>query len=139
MCRQVAMIDAMEPAAPNPESPPPTAPERSLIIVTHAVYALQAVGILLLPAVLITWIVGVVINYLKREEAAGTFVASHFRWQMRTFWFGLLWGFLGAVTFIIVIGWFILIAAGIWIIYRVVKGWLYLVDGKPLYTEPTRG
>ena len=100
-------------------------------MVTHAVYALQAVG-LLIP---FTFIVGVVINYIKREDMAGTFLASHARWQIRTFWFGLLWGFLGALTFIIVIGWFILIAAGIWLIYRIAKGWLYLVDAKPLYAQ----
>lgn len=133
------MIAPMESTTPSTPLPPPAAPERSLIIVTHAVYALQAIGILLLPAVLLTWIVGVVINYVKRGDTAGSFLASHFRWQIRTFWFGLLWGFLGGLTFIIVIGWFILIAAAIWIIYRVAKGWLYLVDGKPLYTEPTRG
>lgn len=123
---------------PNPNLPPPAAsptPERSLVVVTHAVYALQAVG-LLVP---ITFIVGVVINYIKRDDAAGSFLASHFRWQIRTFWFGLLWGFLGALTFIIVIGWFILIAAGIWLIYRIAKGWLYLVDGKPLYVVPASG
>ena len=130
------MMDSMPP--PSPESTPPSAdtPERSLVIITHAVYGLQAIGILLLPTVLLAWIVGAVINYIKRDDVAHTFLASHFRWQIRTFWFGLLWGFLGGLTFIIVIGWFILIAAGIWIIYRVVKGWLYLVDGKPLYTAP---
>lgn len=132
------MIDPVEPTPPNTTLPPPAAPDRSLVIVTHAVYALQAVGILLLPAVLITWIVGVVINYIKRDDAAGSFLASHFRWQIRTFWFGLLWLFLGGLTFIIVIGWFILIAAAIWIIYRVAKGWLYLVDGKALYVDVAR-
>ena len=129
------MIDPVEPTTPNAAIPPPAAPERSLVIVTHAVYALQAIGILLLPAVLLTWIVGVVINYIKRDDTAGSFLASHFRWQIRTFWFGLLWGILGGLTFIIVIGWFILVATAVWIIYRVAKGWLYLVDGKPLYTE----
>ena len=127
------MILPMEPASPPPAASPPA---RSLIVVTHAVYALQAIGLLLLPAVLLTWIVAVVVNYVKRDDVADTFLASHFRWQIRTFWFGLLWGVLGGLTFIIVIGWFILIAAGIWLVYRIAKGWLALVDGKPLYNAP---
>jgi uncharacterized membrane protein len=102
--------------------------EQSLKTLTSVVYALQALGFLNG----ITWIVGVIINYVKKEEAAGTWLESHFRWQIRTFWFGLLWGVIGALLFIVVIGWFILIADAIWIIYRIVKGWLYLNDNKPV-------
>lgn len=128
------MISRMQPAD---QLPPTPTPARSLIVVTHAVYALQAIGIVLLPAVLLTWIVALVINYVKRDDVAGTFLASHFRWQIRTFWFGLLWGVLGALTVIIVIGWLVLIAAAVWLIYRVAKGWMYLVDGKTLNDRPT--
>jgi uncharacterized membrane protein len=102
--------------------------ERSLKTLAMVVYALQAAGFL----VAITWIVAVVINYVKKEEAAGSWLASHFRWQIRTFWFGLLWGALGALLLIVVVGYFVWVAAGIWVIYRVVKGWLYLNEGKPL-------
>ena len=65
---------------------------------------------------------------------AWTFLESHFRWQIRTFWFGLLWAVPGGILLIIHVGWLILIADAIWIIYRIVKGWLRLNDNNPMYT-----
>ena len=102
---------------------------KTLKTLTLVVYALQALAFLNG----ITAIVGVVINYIKREEVAGTWLESHFRWQIRTFWFGLLWAVVGAILFIVVIGWFVLMADAIWIIYRIVKGWLNFNEGKPMY------
>ena len=102
--------------------------EKNLRTLTTVVYALQAVGIF----IQITWIVAVMINYVKRDEAKGTWLESHFSWQIRTFWWGLLWGAIGVITFLIIIGWLILIADAIWLIYRIVKGWLYLNDSKPI-------
>jgi uncharacterized membrane protein len=102
--------------------------EKNLRTLTTVVYALQAVGFV----VQITWIVAIVINYVKRDEAKGTWLESHFRWQIRTFWWGLLWAAIGVITFLIVIGWLILVADAIWLIYRIVKGWLYLNENKPL-------
>ena len=102
--------------------------EKNLRTLTTVVYALQAVGFV----VQITWIVAIVINYVKRDEAKGSWLESHFRWQIRTFWWGLLWAAIGVITFVIVIGWLILIADAIWLIYRIVKGWLYLNDNKPI-------
>jgi uncharacterized membrane protein len=96
---------------------------------TTLVYALQAAGFLLPP---IVWIVAVIINYVKREDVAGTWLESHFRWQIRTFWFGLLWAVPGVILFVLIVGWFILAADAIWIIYRIVKGWLYLSDNRPM-------
>jgi len=96
---------------------------------TMLVYALQAAGFLLPPVV---WIVAVIINYVRREEVAGTWLESHFRWQIRTFWFGLLWAVLGAILFVLIVGWFILAADAIWIIYRIVKGWLNLSENRPM-------
>ena len=104
------------------------ADEKSLKTLATVVYALLALGFLNG----ITWIVAVVIDYVKRDEAKGTWLESHFSWQIRTFWWGLLWGALGVITFVILIGWLILIADTVWIIYRIVKGWLYLNDGKPI-------
>jgi uncharacterized membrane protein len=101
---------------------------KTLTTIIYALYAAAYVNG-------ITAIVAIIINYVKKEDVAGTFLESHFRWQIRTFWFGLLWGILGGMTFIIVVGWFILIADGIWIIYRIVKGWLRLNDDKPMYTD----
>ena len=96
---------------------------------TMLVYALQAAGFLLPPVV---WIVAVIINYVRKEEVAGTWLESHFRWQIRTFWFGLLWAALGAILFVLIVGWFILAADAIWIIYRIVKGWLNLSENRPM-------
>jgi uncharacterized membrane protein len=101
---------------------------KSLKTLTLVVYALQAAGFFLG----ITWIIAVVINYVKREEVAGTWLESHFRWQIRTFWFGLLWGVIGAILTIVFIGFAVLFANAVWIIYRIVKGWLYLNDSKPI-------
>lgn len=81
----------------------------------------------------ITAIVAIIINYIKLDEMRGTLFESHFLWQIRTFWFGLLWTIIGLATALLLIGWFILIANSIWVIYRVVKGILNLNDNKPMY------
>ena len=103
---------------------------------TMLVYALQAAGFLLPPVV---WIVAVIINYVRKDDVAGTWLESHFRWQIRTFWFGLLWAVFGFLFMITIIGWFagmfILMVDSTWIIYRVVKGWLRLNDGKQMYVR----
>ena len=104
------------------------ADEKSLKTLTMVVYLLQALGFF----VGITWIVAVIMNYVKRDEVKGTWLESHFRWQIRTFWWGLLWAAVGTVLLLVLIGYLVWVAAGIWIIYRIVKGWLYLNDGKPL-------
>ena len=65
-------------------------------------------------------------------DPRGTWLESHFRWQIRTFWLGLPWFILGFLTYIFIIGWFVLVAAALWLIYRILKGWLSLNDGKPL-------
>ena len=108
-----------------------TEQEKSAKNLTTLIYALYAASFL----IGITSIVAIVMNYIKKEDVAGTFLESHFRWQIRTFWFGMLWGVLGALTFVLVIGWFVLIANGIWIIYRIAKGWLRLNDNKPMYVS----
>ncbi|MGZ8230460.1 MAG: DUF4870 family protein [Burkholderiales bacterium] len=97
---------------------------------TTAIYALYAVSLFFG----VTALVAIVLNYIKKDDVAGTLYESHFRWQIRTFWFALLWGALGALTFILVIGMFILAAGLIWFIYRIAKGWLNLIDGKPMYS-----
>ena len=108
-----------------------TEQEKSAKNVTTIIYALYAASFL----IGITAIVAIVMNYIKKEDVAGTFLESHFRWQIRTFWFGMLWGVLGAITFFLVIGWFVLIANVIWVIYRIAKGWLRLNDNKPMYVS----
>jgi uncharacterized membrane protein len=76
-------------------------------------------------------------NYARRSATVGTFLESHFRWQIRTFWFALLWALVAVVLFMTIIGipfaFLGVFALGIWIIYRVVRGWLALRDRRPMY------
>ena len=106
---------------------------RSLKTLTAIVYALYAATFISG----ITCIIAIVLNYVKRDDAQGTWLESHFRWQIRTFWFGLLWAFVGALTWILMIGMLIMAVNSIWLIYRIAKGWLNLNDHKPMYTLAT--
>ena len=98
---------------------------------TAVLYALYAASFLFG----ITALVAIIVNYVKRDDVAGTFLDSHFRWQIRTFWFGLLWLAVGWLTFILLVGWLVLATNCVWLIYRIVKGWLYLNDGKSMYPQ----
>ncbi len=123
----------------------------SLITYTHVIYALHALAVVIgittahtivgsfvggLPS-----IVAVIMNYARRSATVGTFLESHFRWQIRTFWYALLWAIviiLVSLPFmIIVIGFGFAIVGlwtlGLWIAYRVVRGWLALRDRRPMY------
>ena len=101
----------------------------SLKTLTMVVYALQAASVF----VGITAIVGVVINYVKREDAAGTLYESHFDWQIRTFWWGLAWSVIGFVLlFAFGLGLLVWFVAGLWALYRVIKGFLKLNDNQPV-------
>ena len=103
--------------------------EESLKALTMFVYVMQALGFLFG----LTWIVGVIVNYAKRAEVAGSWLESHFRWQIRTFWFGLLWIVVGALLLVVFgLGYLVWAAAWLWAIYRIVKGWLYLNDNRAL-------
>jgi len=102
--------------------------EKKLKDLTMLVYILQAVGLF----VGLTWIAAVIVNYVKREDVRGTWMESHFDWQIKTFWIGLAASIVGWITLWILIGWLILLAVAIWSIYRIVKGWLALNDRKPL-------
>ncbi len=102
-----------------------TASLKTLTTVTYALYALALfVGI--------SAIVAVVLNYIKREEVQGTWLESHFKWQIRTFWWTLLWCVVGWATFLILIGWVVWGVAFVWYVYRIAKGWLNLNDNKPM-------
>ena len=115
-------------------------PQPSLITYTHWMYALHAasalMGVFSAATVIgqfifgVPSIIAVVMNYVKPSEARGTWLESHFGWQLRTFWYAELWFVLiglGIVTWIA--GAFVV---GIWIIYRVARGWLRLNDGQAI-------
>ena len=101
--------------------------------ITQVVYAMQALSF----AFGVTALIGLVINYVKREDVAGTLYQSHFDWQIRTFWWGLLWSVLGFILiFAFGLGLVVLFVAWVWAIYRVVKGWLKLTEGKAVQPSP---
>ena len=79
-----------------------------------------------------TSIVAVIMNYLKRDEARGTWLESHFDWQIKTFWYSLIGGVIGFLLLIVLIGYLVLMAVGVWYIYRVIKGMILLLDNKPI-------
>ena len=122
---------------------------RSLVNWTTAIYALHAIslasGIIgtatIIGAFLIGWpsIIAVILNYVKREEARGTWIESHFRWQIRTFWFGVLWVGLCLIFLVLTLGigiliiWLPLIIVSVWFIYRIVRGWMRLAGRQPMY------
>jgi uncharacterized membrane protein len=98
---------------------------KTLTLVCYVLYALSWFTGL-------TGIVAIIINYVKRDDTRGTIYESHFTWQIRTFWWGLLWAVVGFSTIFILVGFVILFAAAIWSIYRLVKGFLNWNDGKPM-------
>jgi len=118
------------PACRTPERDPLDADRlRSLRTLTHVLYGLYAFYWLTGG---VTVLVAIIINYIKRDEAVGTPYEQHFTWQIRTFWYALAGTLIGGALFVLVIGIPILWAVGIWTLYRIIKGWLYLHDNKPL-------
>ena len=121
-------------------------PDPSLITTTHIIYGLHTLSILigLTSAITVVGafvfgvpsIIAVIVNYVNQPNARGTFLESHFRWQIRTFWYALMWILIGIVLFITIIGipisWIVIVGAGIWVIYRIARGWLTLQDRKPM-------
>ncbi|GKS59359.1 hypothetical protein YTPLAS18_28860 [Nitrospira sp.] len=120
----------------------------SLVTWTQVVYALHAFSLLtgiigtatVVGAFLTGWpsIIAVILNYLKRGQARNTWLESHFRWQIRTFWFGLLWIAL-CVVFIfatlgigLLIAWLPMAILGLWFMYRIIRGWITLGEGRPM-------
>jgi uncharacterized membrane protein len=101
--------------------------EKNIVMV---IYALQALSFLFI----VTFLIAVIINYVKRDDVRGSWLESHFRWQIRTFWFSLLWMVLGFLSLVILIGYVILFVNTVWLIYRIVKGWLRLSEDKAMYT-----
>ena len=120
----------------------------SLVSWTQLIYGLHAFSLLtgilgaatVIGAFLTGWpsIIAVILNYVKRSEVRGTWLDTHFSWQIRTFWFALLWLLVGGVLFATVVGipvavvlW---IGTGIWVLYRIIRGWLALSSHRPMPT-----
>ena len=125
--RQASAAAAVEAAGDAPQADR----ERRLRQLVALVYALQAAALV----VGVTLFAGVIINYVKRDEADGSWLESHFRWQIRTFWWSMLWSGLGLATVVVVVGVLILLASAGWFVYRIAKGWTHLNDGRPMYAD----
>jgi uncharacterized membrane protein len=106
--------------------------EKSDYTLTTVIYACYAGGILTGG---FSSLVGIVMNYVKKDELTNPMLQSHFLWQMRTFWYSLLWGIIGGILCVVFVGFFILFADMIWFIYRIVKGWIRLNENKSMYVD----
>ena len=129
------------------------APKKNLLFVTQLVYILHGLSIVIglmtgatiISAFLFGWpsIAAVILNYIMAPDARGTFLQSHFSWQIRTFWYGMIWTVLVAIVGVLftpfVIGPFIwligFVVLGIWVAYRIVVGWLRLRQYRPVFSD----
>ena len=121
-------------------------PSEGMVTLAHLLYGLHGfsalMGVLssafIVTAFLTGWpsIIAVIINYVKRGDARGTWLDSHFGWQIRTFWYALVWVVLAGLLLLTVVGipfaWVLLVAAGIWVLYRIIRGWITLAEARPM-------
>lgn len=131
----------------------PVQPDRDLINLAYLIYGLHFIsavnGVLstafIITAFLTGWpsILAVVLNYVKREDTRGTWLYSHFMWQIRTFWYALLWLVVAAFMLITIVlaplAYLVVVFTGIWVLYRIVRGFLRLSDRKPMVTANDAG
>ena len=123
-----------------------TKPTEGVVTLTHVIYALHAFSALmgiLGPAFIVTafltgWpsIIAVIINYARRSDVRGTYLDSHFGWQIRTFWYALLLVVIVALLIITVLGiplaWILAVITGLWVIYRITRGWVALINSESM-------
>src|SRR6266702_8057328 len=140
------MVDNVNPSVTVSEQPA----DASLVSYTHIIYALHSLSVLIGLTSTVTIvgsfifglpsIIAVIMNYARQSDARGTYLESHFRWEIRTFWFALLWVIVilavSLPLMVIVLGFFTLwigcVLLGIWVIYRILRGWLALRDQQPV-------
>jgi uncharacterized membrane protein len=141
------MVDSSNPSV----TVPVREVDPSLVSYTNVIYALHSLSVLIgltSPVTVvgsfvfgIPSIIAVIMNYARQAEARGTYLESHFSWQIRTFWYAVLWGLVvfgvSLVLMLILIGFVTLPAGlallGVWVIYRVIRGWLALRDRRPVH------
>ena len=123
--------------------------DRSLVNWTTLIYALHAFSLLtgilgtasVIGAFRTGWpsIIAVILNYVKRADVRGSWLESHFLWQIRTFWYGLLWVVLCGLVVVLTLGlgllvvWLPLAVVTIWFVYRIARGWMRLGARQPMY------
>lgn len=121
-------------------------PTSGLVNLTYLIYGLHLfsaiTGVLGSAFVVTTFLTGwpsiiaIILNYVKRSDTRGTHLESHFRWQIRTFWFTVLWIIVAAVLTITVVGiplaYVLMVVVGLWVLYRMLRGTLRLMDDEPM-------
>ncbi|HUL42373.1 MAG TPA: hypothetical protein VLV32_10800 [Burkholderiales bacterium] len=121
-------------------------PTEGMVTLTHVMYGLHAFSVLmgaLGPVLIVTafltgWpsIIAIIVNYARRPDVRGTYLDSHFSWQLRTFWFALLWIMFAGLLFISILGiplaWTLAVIVGLWVIYRLTRGWVALINNEPM-------
>ena len=121
-------------------------PTPGMVNLTYLIYGLHLVsaftGVMssafVVTAFLTGWpsLLAVILNYAKRSDTRGTYLESHFRWQIRTFWFALLWLLIGVLLAVTVVGiplaWMLVVVVGLWLLYRMLRGVLRLMDAEPM-------
>lgn len=121
-------------------------PKPGMIKLTHVMYALHAFSALtglvsaafIVTAFLSGWpsIIAVALNFMNRGEVRDTWLDSHFRWQMRTFWYALVWMLVAGLLALTLIGIpaaiLLLLGVGIWVLYRLARGWSALGAERPM-------
>jgi uncharacterized membrane protein len=121
-------------------------PSTGMVTLTHVMYGLHAFSALMgmlgpmfiVTAFLTGWpsIIAVIINYVKRSDVRGTHLDSHFGWQLRTFWYAVLGAVVALLLVLTLIGiplaWVLAIVVGLWVLYRLIRGWIALLEGKPM-------
>jgi uncharacterized membrane protein len=139
------------PGAPVGAPPPTESHLRGLVEYTHWIYGLHSLSVIsgLLTTHMVAMkfafglpsIIAVIMNYARRSETRGTWLESHFIWQIRTFWYAWLWILLSLIIAMplvllaglgFVVGLFGMAVVGLWVIYRIVRGWLSLRDGRAM-------
>ena len=127
------------------DAPFPPPPE-NLVRLTHLIYGLHAfsavMGVISSAAIVTAFLTGwpsllaVILNYARRSEVRGTYLESHFSWQIQTFWWALFWVVVAFVLFLTILGiplaLLMFLGAGVWVLYRIIRGWLALSDGRPV-------
>jgi len=134
------MAEFPAPNASEPGATTGTAPVSGALLAYALMGAAGAAGLLssgisfIAPLFGLLGIAAVVICYVKRNDAQGSWVVSHYTWMIRTFWFSLLWSLIGWALVFTLVGIVIAIplwlVVSVWILYRVIRGYLYFKDSK---------
>ena len=119
-----------EPSPPTNSGSPVPSSAIDLKTLTYIAYGLFAIGILSMGMFGAATVAAVILLFVKRADVAGTVYALHFDWLLQTFWWGALWFAVSALATLVYIGWVGVAGTGIWVIYRLIKGWLALYESR---------